>query len=231
MVYTCCKNRGGKKVIKKLYLRCQHKQRQTGKHMKSNKALKTTHKQHNNKNTDCPAQIVVTILPPNTRDGFCVAVILKHTHNHLVDVADALRFRPVSESTKEKYYDLFTQGHSPSSAHLEYETQLTYNDTQLLADRNVNPKISDVYNLFNKWRKCNLGVRTGKQMFTELEHRINIYNDTNNHIGGKAIVHRFCRGSKAKDTSDKEVEQPLILAMCTPLMSRVHTHIHQSKEL
>ena len=76
-----------------------------------------------------------------THDEFCVTVTLKHTHNHLVDVADALRFRPVSESTKEKYYDLFRQGHSPSSAHLEYETQLTYKDTQLLADRHVNPLV------------------------------------------------------------------------------------------
>ena len=118
---------------------------QTRKHTKNNKALNTTHKHHNNnKNTDCPAQIIITLLPPNTHDGFCVAVTLKHTHNHLVDVADALRFRPVSESIKEKYYDLFTQDHPPSSAYLEYETQL---DTQLLADRHVNPKISDVYNL------------------------------------------------------------------------------------
>ena len=103
---------------------------------------------------------------------------------------------------------------------------------QLLADRHINPKISDVYNLFNKWRKSNLGVRTGKQLFTELEHRINIYNDSNNHTGGKAIIHRFCKGSKVKDTADnKEAEQPLILAICTPLMSRVHQHVYQSKEL
>ena len=127
---------------------------------------------------------------------------------------------------------MFRQGHSPSSAHLEYETQLTYKDTQLLADRHVNPKISDVYNLFNKWRKSNLGVRTGKQLFTELEQRINIYNDSNDHIGGKAIVHRFCKGSKVKDAVDnEEFEQPLILAICTPLMSRVHQHVYQSKEL
>ena len=105
MVYDCCKNLSGKRVIKKMYLRCQYKQRQTGMHTKSTKTLKTTHKQHNNKNTDCPAQIVVTLLPPKKHDGFCVDVTLKHTHNHLVDVADALRFRPVAESTKEKYYD------------------------------------------------------------------------------------------------------------------------------
>ena len=64
-----------------------------------------------------------------------------------------------------------------------------------------------------------------KQLFTELEHRINIYNDSNNHMGGKAIIHWFCKGSKGQDTADnKEAEQPLILAICTPLMSRVHQH-------
>jgi len=74
-------------------------------------------------------------------------------------VADALRFRPLSEQTKKHYYDLFSQGHSPASAH-EYETNLLYSDeTDLIADRSSNPKISDVYNLFNKWRrKCNIGV-------------------------------------------------------------------------
>ena len=67
-----------------------------------------------------------------------------------------------------------SKGHSPSSAHLEYVTNLMYqHDPQLLADRNINPKISDVYNLFNKWRKNNLGVRTGKELFAELEERIN----------------------------------------------------------
>ncbi len=42
-----------------------------------------------------------------------------------------------------------------------------------------NPKISDIYNLFNKWRKNNLGVRTGKELFVELEQQINKYNDIN----------------------------------------------------
>ena len=231
MVYDSSKNQSGKRVIKKLYLRCQHKQRQTAMHTKEYKVLKTTHKEHNNKNTDCPAQIILTLLPPRKHDKFCVHVTLKHTHNHMVDIADALRFRPVSHNTKEKYYDLFRQGHSPSSAHLEYETHLTYmDDPNLLADRNVNPKISDVYNLFNKWRKSNLGVRTGEHLFIELERRINVYNDAHKDSGGKAIVKRFCK-SKKGPCDNEDDEQPLILAICTPLMSRVHQHVHQSKEL
>ena len=50
--------------------------------------------------------------------------------------------------------------------------------------------------------------------------------------GGKAIRQSYCKGSKIKSHSDnKEIEQPLILAICTPLMCRVHEHICQSKEL
>ena len=230
MVFDSCKNLSGKRVVKKWYLRCHHKQRQTGMHKKSTRKLKTTHREHNNKHTDCPAQMILKLLAAKKHGEFCLGVALKHTHNHLVSVADALRFRPMSESTKEKYYELFRQGHSPSSAHLEYETHLTYlDDPKLLADRNVNPKKSDVYNLFNKWRKSNLGVRTGKQLFTDLEQRVSIYNDTHRNAGGRAMVQRYCKVSKTK--CDTDVEQPLILAICTPLMSRVHQHIYQSKEL
>ena len=87
---------------------------------------------------------------------------------------------------------------------------------------------------FNKWRKSNLGVRTSKKLFTELERRISVYNDLHNKLGGKAIVQRFCKNDKAKgqhESDNEGDEQSLILAICTPLMSRVHQHIYQSKEL
>ena len=147
MVFERNKKQAGKRVLRKLYLRCQHRQRQTGKHKKSDRLLKTTHKQHNTKHTNCPAQIILTILlvPHKRHQGFLIDVTLKHTHNHLISVADALRFRPISEETKAKYFDIFKRGHSPSSAHLEHETTLMYSDNpQLLADRNINPKLSDV---------------------------------------------------------------------------------------
>ena len=44
-----------------------------------------------------------------------------------------------------------------------------YTDPHVLADRHENPKVSDVFNLFNIWRKSNLGVRAGKELFTTLE--------------------------------------------------------------
>ena len=107
-------------------------------------------------------------------------------------MADALRIRRLAEQTKKHYYDLFSQGHSPASAHLEYETDLMYSDeADLIADRSSNPKLSDVYNLFNKWRKCNIRARTGKYLFVELEKSVNSYNDYNG-VGGKALLHRYC---------------------------------------
>ena len=81
-------------------------QRQTGMHTKSTKQLKTTQKEHNNKHTDCPAQNGCKAASTKKQDEFIVDVALKRTHNHLVNVADALRFRSLLESTKEKYYDL-----------------------------------------------------------------------------------------------------------------------------
>ena len=60
MVYERSKKRDGKRVVKKLFLRCQHKQHQTGQHTKSNRTLTTTHKQHNSKHTNCPAQMTQT---------------------------------------------------------------------------------------------------------------------------------------------------------------------------
>ena len=66
-----------------------------------------------------------------------------------------------------------------------------------------------------------------KQLFTELEKRINVYNGTHSNAGGKAILQRYCKGSKIKGHSDnEEIEQQLILAICTPLMSRVYMNMY-----
>ena len=47
----------------------------------------------------------------------------------------------------------------------------------------------------------NLGIRSGKKMFTELEQRINVYNDAHRNAGGKIIKQKFHKGSKVKSTT------------------------------
>ena len=91
----------------------------------------------------------VTIITPSGKSGklnkdYLVLVNLKHDHNHPVHAADALRFRPIAEDTRKKYYELFKLGHSPASAHLVYETtlMLKMDNPQALADRNINLKVN-----------------------------------------------------------------------------------------
>ena len=158
MVYEHNRKGSGKHVVRKLFLRYHHNQQQTGKHSKSTRLLKTTFKEHSSKHTHCPAQMNVTIISPSGRSGIWgnVLVDLKHDHNHPVRAADALRFRPIAQDTRKKHYVLMLKMDNP----------------QALADRNINPKVSDVYNIFNVWRKTNLGARKGKDVYEELERRV-----------------------------------------------------------
>jgi hypothetical protein len=55
------------------------------------------------------------------------------------------------------------------------------------------------------------------------------YNDANSEVGGKAVIQRYYRNKG--DDGKASQEEPLVLAICTPLMSRVHEHIMQAKEL
>ena len=40
-----------------------------------------------------------------------------YEHNHSINSADALRYRPIVEGVKRKLMKLFAEGHSPSSAY------------------------------------------------------------------------------------------------------------------
>ena len=56
MVFGRKKVQKGKLECTKFFLHCHHKQRQTGKHQKSNRILKTVSKEHGIKHTNCPAK-------------------------------------------------------------------------------------------------------------------------------------------------------------------------------
>ena len=69
-------------------------------------------------------------------------------------------------------------------------------------------------------------VQESNVLFTDVEKGIHAYHELHKENGGKAVVYRFC-----KDKDENCVDQPLILAICTPLMARVHKYIQQAKEL
>ena len=72
--------------------------------------------------------------------------------------------------------------------------------------------------MFNKWKKCILGTKTGKDLFEKLEKNkktVNIYNEE----------HKVWWQAIAEEGKSSSCDQSLILAICTPLMSRVHEHV------
>ncbi len=102
----------------------------------------------------------------------------------------------------------------------------------MLADRSLNPMARDVYHLFNKWRKKKYGDQNGEPMFDLLEQKVKEYNENFNHEGGRAIIQKFVNKLKCEKTWDSGKDrQPLVLAVCTPLMSRAHTMLRQAGEL
>ena len=83
----------------------------------------------------------------------------------------------MSEDTKKQFYDLFSKGHSASSARHTHEQMLLLNaetDAQkqiALADRASNSNVQDICRLFIQWRKHNYGEEDGKGMFERLQKK------------------------------------------------------------
>lgn len=167
---------------------------------------------------------------------------LDFTHNHPITAAHSLSFRPVSENTKQLFFELFDKGHCAASARHAHEQMLILNsnsdaEKQLaLADRAGNPNIQDICRLFVEWHTKNYGKEDGAEMFRRLQHEVDLYTEKNQAEGGKALL-QWYEGSDSCDESgksDDEVltkakrrkretsQKPLILAIVTPLMARVH---------
>ena len=54
-------------------------------------------------------------------------ITLDFMHNHNINSADALRYRPVSEEVKGKFIELFSEDYAASSALAKYKEDLRRN--------------------------------------------------------------------------------------------------------
>lgn len=178
----------------------------------------------------------------------CTIIEITFNHNHPLDSAHVLSFLPVAPEIKQLFFDLFQKGQTASSAYHWNETKLYLDggeDQISLADRAKNPTKSDVSRLYSEWQKLEHGSDNGKSMFDKLENEIETYNEACGKLGGKAKFQYFEAAqseSSDSDTSDdcsslekknhkkhtQRREKPMIIAICTPLMSRVHKHILQA---
>ena len=253
-------------MLFKAEMHCQHqqkkptsKQKQVGALARCKNARKSLVHDVRTKKTGCPSKLTLTVKVPTKCDKRAakrLPFLITHPtvlrisfiHNHPLESAHVLSFRPISLETKEMIFDYFRKGHSASSAYHWHETKLLLDsdDGQLcLADRNINPTKSDFSRLFDEWRKQDMGSDNGKAMFDQLEAEISAYNVANSSTGGRAIMQVFkgtsdCSESEIESENDEppkkkckkmKREQPMVVAVCTPLMCRIHQHIRQSSEM
>ena len=116
---------GLKRVVYKAEMHCQHQRKKpTPKQLQKSAAAKSRNSRkvltHDTraKKTECPSKLSLTVLIPTKRDQVAAErkrYLVTHptvfrvtfNHNHPVDSAHVLSFRPISLETKEKFLELF----------------------------------------------------------------------------------------------------------------------------
>ncbi|XP_069000340.1 uncharacterized protein [Embiotoca jacksoni] len=185
------------------------------------------------KNTSCSATMYLVLkrhthsqdrksrsADPHIKDGYLLNVNLRHEHNHQLSCADVMQKRDVSAETVAKLKALFERGHSPSSAldmiMYDLQEQEGENYAYAAADRSICPDIQFCYRLYYKLFPATSSSPSEEEMLVDLKDRLHQYNmvqgDTN---------------AKIEKTPDGQ----LVIAVCSPLMKRVHTKLRESGEI
>ena len=220
--------------------------------MKSKQSKKPLVQNIRRKKTGCPSTLTLTVTVPTKKQRYASAwpYLVSHptilqvsfTHNHPLESAHVQGFRPIAPETKE---ELFRKGQTAASAFHWSETKLYRDggeDQVSLADRAVNPTKKDVSRLYSEWQKREFGNDNGKSLFDHLDMEISSYNEANGEIGGKAKLQRFEKDpADSESDTDDDLEppktkkrktstkgKPMIIAVCTPLMCRVHENVQQA---
>ena len=145
----------------------------------------------------------------------CV-IILENHHNHLTQLLEATSFKDLTELVKEKVNSLFELGMIPSLAYKEFLKNLRKDcDAELMFhkqkdDRSLCLRRRDFNFFYSQFCKEKLSGKNRADMFDKTELKIKEYL------------------SEYKDTRincqllDGVSEQPLIIAIVTPLKCRIH---------
>ena len=132
--------------------------------------------------------------------------------------ATVLKHRDLGHESRQRLLCLFRQGHSPSSAlHcLKTELKIKHGDdyNRIAADTYYVPSFSVVHKLYRSECRTEVGSCYGENMALDLQ----------------AITSQYCkeRGGTAKFG---RVDDNCFVAICSPLMARVHELVAKSSEL
>ncbi|KAK3931457.1 PKS-NRPS hybrid synthetase [Frankliniella fusca] len=146
-------------------------------------------------------------------------ITINNFHNHPLAIADSLRLRRPTKEVVETFRNLFSAGHSPSSAHrtFTYDIQVKHGEDffKVLADGSQCPTKQWCYHLYYNMFKENYGSPTGELMLQSLEKAVKKYNSE-------------CGSVCA---AFQKLGDETIIALCSPLMKRVHYFLKASGEI
>lgn len=149
----------------------------------------------------------------------CV-IVIHHCHNHPIEASDVLRFRRPNPHVVDTFLEMYRKEHSPSSAlstH-QYDIQMKHPEDwfEILADGSACPNLQWCYHLYRKTFLKEYGPASGEGMVESLSGAIEKYNAESGSVC--AVVKKF-------------QETDLIVALCSPLMKRVHRLLKSSGEI
>ncbi|KAI5712821.1 hypothetical protein M8J75_011439 [Diaphorina citri] len=171
------------------------------------------------KHTNCRSQVTLNVRPRMKRskdvyfEEYPCQVDIRWCHNHLLDNAEAMRFKPQSAQLKEKFMEFFKKGHTPSSAYETHLLDLQNEHTpetffQAMADGSLCPTKKWCYDTYYKLFGEKYGDATGDGMVESLRQAVETYNAS---------------------TKDKcavlSEDGGLSVVICSPLSKRVLSHM------
>lgn len=199
------------------YYRCQHNTRRWSPSKDPQRKL-LLNPSARVKNTNCPFQMIIKI----EQNGCCTNDI-EWEHNHSLGTLEATNFRNISPECIEKVYKLYESGLTPSTARQEYLKDLKEECKDDLAfhtkkaDRSVMPRRRDFNYIYTQFALEKFGGK-GSAMFPKLVKKLQEYKEENPE---STTRHQIYDGD----------DIPLVIAIVSPLMKRVHKKVPQSGEL
>ena len=193
------------------YYRCHHDTRHVPVKSTSKKELAPSRRM---KNTNCSDfNMIVKIVKDAVQ--FPCSIQIDWAHNHPVQALEATSFKAISSETIETISGYFQSGDTAATA---YQKHIAFiknsSDSEIMfhrnkANRSLCPMRRDFNFLYRKFCTAQFGGKNGEKMFKELEDSIKELQES-----GSAKI--------AYQEFDSEQKEPLILAIVTPLMERVH---------
>ena len=199
------------------FYRCHHDTRYEKTRLSNLSSLKPNKRF---KNTHCPFNMSVKIFKDYQSLIYPCVIYIEHDHNHPVNALQSLSFKSIADSVASSVRQLFERNMTPSMAYYEYLQRLRQEAENELefhikkADRSICPRRRDFNSLYKIYCQEEFGGKNGETMFVELEKKIQEYKET----------HPEC--SLKYNLIDQATSEPLIIAIITPLMSRIHAEVY-----